>query len=221
MPKTFASRHSRALLFCTVVALLSGCSSAYYGALESIGIPKREVLVHRIEKARDSQEDAKEQFQSALEQFSALTGFKGGDLEKEYKRLNSEYEASVDKADAVNKRIDDIEDVADALFSEWQEELGQYSSAALRSRSEQKLKTTRRQYDQLIKTMKRAEAKIEPVLTVFHDQVMYLKHNLNAQAIASLKTDLKGVETDVAALVRSMEQSIDEANAFIKSMEGA
>lgn len=198
---------------------LTACSSLYYGGLEKIGIPKREVMVHRVEKARDTQEQTKQQFKSALEQFTALTQFKGGDLEATYNKLNSEYEASVKQAEAVNKRISDIEDVSNALFSEWEIELGQYSNAALRHNSQQKLAATQAHYQQLISAMRRAESKIEPVLSVFRDQVLYLKHNLNAQAIASLKGQLATVKADVSSLVTAMEKSINEADAFLKTLE--
>ena len=203
----------------TSLILLAGCSKAYYGALESIGIPKRDVMVHRVEKARDSQEEAKEQFQSALEQFSALTNFQGGDLEQTYNKLKSELDASEADANDVHKRIADIEDVSGALFEEWENELDQYSSASLRRSSENQLRETRIQYQKLIAAMKKAEAKMEPVLTTFRDQVMFLKHNLNARAIDSLKSELTAIESDVALLVQSMESSINEANAFIDSMD--
>jgi DUF2959 family protein len=202
-----------------VFLLLSACSSMYYSTLESMGIPKRELMVHRVEKARDTQEETKEQFQSALQQFTAVTNFKGGDLESVYNKLNSEYEASVDKAEEVNKRISDIEDVSEALFAEWEQEITQYSSASLKRSSQQKLSKTRTHYQQLITAMKQAESKIAPVLTVFKDQVMFLKHNLNAQAITSLKGELQTVESDVSTLIAAMESSINEANAFIKTME--
>lgn len=202
-----------------LMTTLSACSSVYYKGLEKIGIPKREVMVHRVEKARDTQEETKQQFKSALEQFTAVTNFKGGDLEATYNKLNGEYEASVKKAEEVNKRIADIEDVSSALFAEWETELGQYSNAALRQNSQQKLTATKAHYQQLIAAMRRAEAKIEPVLSVFRDQVLYLKHNLNAQAIASLKGQLGSVQSDVSALVTAMEKSINEADAFIKTME--
>ncbi len=205
-------------LVCSILILIAGCSSTYYGALESIGIPKRDVMVLRVEKARDSQQEAKEQFKSALEQFTTLTNFQGGDLEEAYNRLNNEYEDSVAKADKVHKHIADIEDVSGALFEEWQEELGQYSSPKLRQSSEQKLKATRKQYAQLINSMKSAEKQIDPVLIAFHDQVIYLKHNLNARAIAALQADLKSVEADIALLIKSMEKSINDADAFIKTM---
>lgn len=202
-----------------LVPVLIGCSSVYYGSLEKIGIPKREVMLHRVEKARDTQEETKEQFSSALQQFSALTEFKGGDLEEVYNKLNNEYLASKDKAEEVRKRIADIEDVSAALFEEWEEELNSYSSASLKRNSEQKLQKTRLHYKKLIAAMKRAEQKIEPVLTVLNDQVLYLKHNLNAQAIASLKNELNTVKADVSTLVAAMENSINEANAFIKTMD--
>lgn len=209
------------LRFLLLVFLISvtGCSSLYYGGLEKIGIPKRDVMVHRVEKARDTQQETKQQFKSALEQFTAVANFKGGNLESTYKQLNSEYEASVQKADEVKKRIGDIENVSEALFSEWETELTQYSNAAMRQSSQQKLTATRAHYKQLLTAMNQAEARIEPVLAVFRDQVLFLKHNLNAQAIASLKGQLGSVQTDVSSLVAAMEKSINEADSFIKTME--
>ncbi|ANE56658.1 MULTISPECIES: DUF2959 domain-containing protein [Methylomonas] len=208
----------RLFLICSILAT-AACSKIYYSGLEKIGIPKRDVMVHRVEKARDTQEETKQQFKSALEQFTFVTNFKGGDLEATYNKLNSEYEASVAKANEVNKRIADIEDVSAALFSEWETELGQYSNPSLRRDSQQKLTATKAHYQQLVTAMRKAEAKIEPVLSVFRDQVLYLKHNLNAQAIASLKGQLDSVKSDVSALLVEMEKSINEADAFIKTME--
>lgn len=205
------------LLLC--LTFLTACSSMYYGAMDSIGIPKREIMVHRVEKAKDTQQEAKEQIQTTMEQFTELTHFDGGDLEATYKKLNSEYEDSVEKAKEVNKRIADIEDVSDALMEEWREEIEEYSSAKLKRSSQQKLQATEKQYHQLIATMKKAEAKMTPVLAVFKDQVLYLKHNLNASAIASLKGELGDIQSDVTALIESMNKSIAEAEAFIKTIE--
>ena len=207
------------LLILPLFLMLTACATMYLEGLEKVGIPKRDVMVYRVEKARDTQEETKEQFKSALEQFTAATNFDGGDLEATYKRLNDAYEASVAKAEEVRSRIADIESVSEALFTEWKQEITQYSSAALKQSSQKKLDATQMHYRQLIASMKQAEGKIEPILTVFHDQVMFLKHNLNARAIASLKGELSTIKSDVSALVVSMEQSINEANAFISTME--
>jgi len=207
------------LLILSLFLMLTACATMYLEGLEKVGIPKRDVMVYRVEKARDTQEETKEQFKSALEQFTAATNFDGGDLEATYQRLNDAYEASVAKAEEVRSRIADIESVSEALFTEWKQEITQYSSTAMKQSSQKKLSTTQKHYRQLITSMKQAESKIEPILTVFNDQVMFLKHNLNARAIASLKGELSTIKSDVSALVVSMEQSINEANAFISTME--
>ncbi len=198
--------------------LLTACSTAYYGAMEKVGFHKRDILVHRIEKAREEQDEAKEQFRTALEKFSALTQFHGGDLQDKYEELAAAYEASADKAEAVRKRIADIEDVAEALFEEWQEELAQYQNPSLRAQSARQLAKTRRRYQRLIAAMKRAAAKMDPVLAMFHDRVLFLKHNLNARAIASLQGELDRIEDDVATLIKEMERAIAEADSFIRAM---
>ncbi len=203
---------------CFLVLAALGCQKAYYGAMEKFGVHKRDIMVDRVEEARDSQQEAKEQFKSALEQFSQVLNYKGGKLEDKYKTLQAEYDKSEAKANEVRKRIDAVEDVSEALFDEWENELDQYSSKALRRDSEKKLAKTRKQYDQLLKAMRMAESKIDPVLTAFRDQVLYLKHNLNAQAIASLQSELVTVESDIADLIKEMEKSIGEANSFIRTM---
>ncbi len=213
----FLCRFAVLLLFISIFAV-GGCQTAYYKTLERVGIHKRDVLVSRVENARDAQQEAKEQFQSALERFSTTLNFDGGKLEEKYKTLNEAYEKSADKAENVHQRIDSVEDVAEALFDEWEEELNQYSSPNLRKASKQKLDKTRNHFSRLISAMKKAEKKINPVLSAFRDQVLFLKHNLNAQAIASLQNELISIESDIASLIKEMESSITEADAFIKAM---
>ncbi len=199
--------------------LMTACSTAYYGALEKVGIHKRDVMVDRVTDARNAQEEAKEQFQSAYEQFTSVVDVDGGDLESRYDVLNEAYEESKSKAENVHERITGVESVAKALFKEWESELAEYSSEALRRDSQKKLKQTRTQYNQLIAAMKRAEDKIDPVLAIFHDQVLYLKHNLNARAIASLRGELVSLEKDVSQLLQEMESSIQEADQFITHLQ--
>ena len=211
--------HFNRLLMLATFLMFTACTTMYLEGLEKVGIPKRDVMVYRVEKARDTQQETKEQFKSALEQFTAATNFQGGDLEATYKRLNDAYEASLSKAEEVRSRIADIESVSEALFTEWKQEITQYSNASMRQNSQRKLDATQTHYHQLISSMKQAESKIQPILTVFNDQVMYLKHNLNARAIASLKGELGNIKSDVSALIASMERSINEANAFINTMD--
>ncbi len=200
---------------------LSGCTSTRIAVAEKLGYAKREQLVDRVEEARDSQQEAKQQFESALAEFLAVTGASGGELEAKYEKLKAEYDKSESRAEEVRSRIDKVEAVADALFREWDKELDEYSSSTLRSASERQLKDTRRLYDQLIAAMNAAEEKMQPVLDAFKDQVLFLKHNLNARAVAALGQTVAEVRSDVSRLVAEMEASIAEADEFIRQMNSA
>lgn len=195
-----------------------GCETAYYGTMEKLGYHKRDLLVRDVTKARDAQQDAKEQFKSALDRFTKTLDIQGGELQEKYEALQSEYERSEAKANAVRNRIASVEDVSEDLFREWNAELKEYSSSALRKKSQEQLTKTRTHYAQLIKVMKRAEAKMGPVLAKFKDQVLFLKHNLNAQAIASLKSELVSVEGNINSLIKDLNASIQVADSFIAAM---
>ena len=213
---------SRLILMAIILLIpfgLSGCDRAYLATMEKMGYAKRDILSSRVKSARDAQEDAKKEIQTTLEQFGKVVSYEGGDLEATYKKLSGELEASEDIAKLVRKKIADVESVAGALFSEWDQELSQYSSADLRRKSQAKLTQTKSRYKDMLADMKRAEQRIDPVLRPLRDQVLYLKHNLNARALAAIKGELVKVDAQVDQLVREMNRSIAEADKFIQSME--
>jgi hypothetical protein len=207
------------ILALALMFALPACSNMYYQAMESVGVHKREIMVDRVEEARDSQKDAKEEFLTALEQFKSVVDFQGGNLEKEYNRLNDTLQRVEDGADEVHDRIAAVEDVSKALFKEWRAEIDQYNSETLRSSSRRKYDAAQSRYAGLMQAMKRAESRLEPALIPLRDQVLFLKHNLNARAIAGLSSEVVTVQTNVDNLVRDMERAIAQADAFIASLE--
>ena len=211
-----------ALMGATILAApaLGGCASAYYSTMEQFGVEKRQILVDRVVMAAESQEEAKEEFADALEAFKAVVDFDGGELEKTYDKLKGEYEDADREADRVRTRVKDVQVVAKDLFKEWRKELDQYESAALRRDSEDLLVRTEARYGELEAKMLAASASMEPVLKLFSERVLYLKHNLNARAIAALGEESAQIEDDVEKLIANMERSIAEADAFIAEMKG-
>ena len=205
-------------LLCIPVLTTSACRTPYYWAMDKLGIQKREILVDRVQEGRDAQNEAKEQFQSALEAFRMVHDVDGGDLEEIYERLNDEYEDSLDRAEEVRSRIGSIETVAGDLFTEWQDELSVMANPELKRQSQQMLKDTQSRYGELLGAMNKAESSMQPVLDAFRDHVFALKHNLNAQAIASLSGELRSIETDIGSLIADMESSIAEADAFLDTL---
>jgi len=200
--------------------ILSGCATAAYNIQERFGIEKRDILVGRVEAVSESQTEAKEEFVDALEAFRAVVSVDGGELENVYDDLSRAHKRAESKANDVRARVKSVKQVSNDLFREWEKELGQYSDAGLRRLSERQLRETQARYDVLVDKMDDATDSMDPVLTVFNDRVLYLKHNLNARAIAALNTETASLEGDVARLIEEMEQSIEAADAFIAEMNG-
>jgi chromosome segregation ATPase len=199
--------------------LLAGCRSTYYAAWEQFGVEKRDLLKKRVIAARDEQKEAGEEFKDAMTRLKEITGFDGGRLEKAYNDLKTDYDDCSARAEAVRKRIKDMETVAEDLFAEWEREITQISTASLQASSREQLRATRERYAGLHSALKGAEKSMSPVLTQFKDYVLYLKHNLNAQAIASLKGEAATIQTEIAKLIAQMNQSIAKADEFVKTLQ--
>ena len=209
----------RLLLSLLTLLFFSSCGIAQYAVLEKFGIDKRDILVDRVEEGREDQAAAKEQIQTTFEAFQELTGFDGGDAGAVYSKLKKEFERSEDRAEKVSSRIESIEQVAGDMFDEWEAEIEGMTDAKLRSKSTKLRSDTQKRYAMVLNSMRTAESKMQPVLESFRNHVVFLKHSLNATAISSLKDDALAIESDVADLIRDMQESIDEADAFIESME--
>ncbi|MGZ5028946.1 MAG: DUF2959 domain-containing protein, partial [Methylobacter sp.] len=185
--------------------------TVYYNARESIGEHKRDIVVSHVKHACTGLQETKNEFENALERFKTLVCVNETALEHKYNQLNRQYQFCCAKSEAVSDRIRAIEEVSEALFAEWERELDEYTNRNLRNHSKQQLKAAKQNYVRLIKSMQKAEAKIQPVLAAFKDQVLYLKHNLNAQAIAALRHEFIEIGIDISQLIRAMEQTIAEA----------
>lgn len=209
-------RYFLALLFS--ISFLTGCESTYYSAMEQVGVHKRDIMVDRVEEAKSSQQEAQQEFSSALETLSALSKFDGGDLEAMYNQINDKYEDSEEASEDVSERISAIEDVSQALFDEWEEELKLYTNSKLRRNSESKMNETKSSYQTMLKAMKKAEAKMEPVLNTLRDNTLYLKHNLNASAISSLQGEFTSLEKEISLAIKDMEAAIAESDKFLSKL---
>lgn len=211
--------YGRLLVLVCSQMLLLGCASAYYDALESIGVHKRDIFVDRIEESLEVRKEGQAQFESALEQFKTTVDFDGGGLEKAYNLFNDEYEESEEAANAISEHISAVESVADALFEEWSDELDLYTSPSLRRASERQYKSTQKKYQRLLASMRRVEESMQPVLATMRDNVLFRKLNLNARAIDTLKGELGSINRDMSKLVKNVQRSIAEAEAFITTLK--
>lgn len=200
----------------TVTLFLASCQSTYYAVWEKMGREKRHLLKDQIENARDDQLEASEEFQDALTRLKAFNNFEGGKLEQAYSQIADDYEECENRARQLDDRIEKVQRIAQDLFAEWENEIGQIQKEEFRAKSRQKLRATKARFSRLNKAMVTARTRMTPILATQKDYVLYLKHNLNAQAIGSLKGEVNSIEADMDRLVRDIARSIDEADAFLK-----
>lgn len=211
----------RLFVACLFSFALSGCATVQYSALEKVGIHKRDILVDRVEDARDAQSETRERLVTAYEELTELIAYDGGELEDKYERLSKAVERSQDETDDLDEHLADIDRVSEDLFEEWEDELELYSSAALRADQEKKLSMARRHFADMRSRMQKARNRVDPVMAILSDNVLFLKHSLNAQALAALEGQATLLEGQVNDLIKDMQIAIDEADAFISRMRGA
>lgn len=206
--------------------LLVSCQSAVqkavretkYSAYEMVGVQKRDLFKKEVKNIKDDQEDAGEAYKDALERLKEVYNFDGGKLERKYRSLNSSYEDAQKRSQEVQERVAKIETLSQDLFAEWKKEIQQIGTASLRSKSTATLEDTQKKYRAFHVALKKSEAQMVPVLAKLRDHVLYLKHNLNAQAITGLKTESVKIQGDIEALIKDMNASISESEEFIKAM---
>ena len=206
----------RFILVPAIFILISGCSSVYYSAMEKIGKEKRDILIDNVEDVQESQTKAQEEFKDALTKIKELYAFDGGNLETFYDELKDSYEDCDSRANQINKRINDVKEVAKDLFKEWGDEITQIKDVKLKNSSKRSLRNAKIKYQKLETIMMKSTKGMYPVLTKLKDYVLYLKHNLNAKAVGSLSGEVVSIEKDVAGLIKDMNRSIKEAENFIK-----
>ncbi len=212
-------RYTALLTFLALALMMGGCQTTYYTVWEKLGKEKRHLLRDNVKKASEEQKEATEQFTDALTRMKEMYGFEGGELEDVYDKLKADFDESESRANAVHKRVAMVERIANDLFSEWEGEIKQITSSKLRTQSRATLQESKRQYARLHRAMKKTESRMDPVLDQFRDNVLFLKHNLNAKAIGTLKREAGKIEVEVESLIADMQASIAEAETFLNSFQ--
>jgi len=202
----------------SIWALISSCSTLYYSAWETLGQEKRDLLKSNVESAKDDQNDVQKEFVDALSHIKSAYGLEGGKLESVYHQIKDDYEDAKSKSETLTKRINKIEGIGGDLFSEWSDEIKQMNNPKYKRSSDDKLRNAKQRFNLLMTSLRTSEKKIPPVLKKLEDQVLYLKHNLNAMAMGAFKAEGESIEKDIKALTSDMEKSIKASETYVKTL---
>ena len=200
-----------------IIVFLGGCQTVREGA-ESSAQPKRNPLIGEVRNVRVAQQQTKDQFLMTLASFGALIDQTGGEVRNGYEAFSDELQKSESMAAALRERIGHLEEKGRLYFEPRESSLYGFTDRGSDQTGDAKSNATHQRYQDLLRAMKQAEQDIDPVLTVFRDQLVFAKYNLNAEAIARLQDELAAVEADTATLVGKLDSAIAEADTFIGAM---
>lgn len=199
--------------------LTTGCQSIYNATMENVfGYEKRELFKKSVTALQSEQKEAQKEFKDAMTRLKELYAFQGGELESVYQKVKTSYERCETEAKDVSGRITSMDDIATSMFKEWEKEIQQYTNPNLATASREQLRATKDRYAQLLKTVRAAEGAMQPVLAQLKDNVLFLKHNLNASAIGSLQGEATKIQSQIEQLLARMNASIAESDSFIKTL---
>ncbi|MCH2207858.1 MAG: DUF2959 domain-containing protein [Lentisphaerales bacterium] len=208
------------LFYLTAITLfLTSCSQVYYSTWEMLGKEKRHLLIGHVEDFSEEQAETAEVFESVVERIQSEYSLDGGELETTYKKIKADYDECEGRHKDLLARIDKVDSIAEDLFEEWVSEISEISNAKLRQQSQSSQKESHTKFQRLSQAMHKSATKIPPILTKLKDNMLFLKHNLNAKAVGSLGKEMASIQEDIQILIKDMKASISEAEAFIKSFK--
>lgn len=216
------------LIFICLYLLLTACSTlekVQLGAMEKVSAvkndalvkvgakTKHDLLIERLEETVVIQEETKQYVQLAYDELSAMSE-SVTDIDSRLGALNETYAQSEAVAKKLKKQIKTVDRLAKTLFIEWHRELRQYKNKNLRDKSAENLAATQKRYKALHTSMQKTYQSVEPLLSLLHDNQLYLKHNRSEVAMESFQQEVQTAGNNLDHIIEDIENSIQESAAF-------
>jgi hypothetical protein len=187
--------------------LLSGCQSVHRAASERFSLARQDSLVREIDRASRLHQATADQLGVALETYQYVLDPEEFSLRERYELLSREYVRAERLAADTRERIEDMEHAARAHFVDWENRLYEYTDPVIRNASRQQLDASRQEYERVVTHVRRTETRTNRVIQAFGDQVRFLRHNLNQQAIGALRNPATELQLEVTDLMEEMQKA--------------
>jgi len=206
------------MLSLSLALLLTGCSSTYYKIWEKLGREKRDLLVSHVGAVKEEQAESTEQIKDALTRLQESYGKPDTKLQAFYDRLKADDTEAQEKAKTLRSRIDRMNTTARDLFKEWEKEIEEFSNPEYKSKSRANLDRSKTRFQALSNALKQSTSRMKPLLTRLHETTIFLKHNLNAQSLGTLKKEGREIERSLEALLKQINTAQKEADDFLNTI---
>ena len=201
-----------------IIAAVTGVAVAGLARAQDEGVKQVEALVKASGSTVQAISQTKLQLMKTMDVYNALVADDAKDRKKLYKDLQKEMENTQKRRAEITARAGTMATEADTLFKSWETSTAAIESESLRKRSEERLKNTKASYAEIGTAGKKAAELYDPVMKSLADKVQYLGHDLNAQAVASLKPDSEKLNKDVEKLGKAIDDTITTTNTKINAL---
>jgi Protein of unknown function (DUF2959) len=131
--------------------------------------------------------ESRAQLQKTVATYNSITEMTATDLKGAYKDLNKDVEGSEKKVVEGRPKVDEMNTAAEGYFAAWKASAAAISDPDLRKRSEERLADAQARFAKIAVAGKDARQSFDTLMTDVKDQSTFLGHDLNANAIATLK----------------------------------
>jgi hypothetical protein len=199
--------------------LLGSCQSVYYSTMSRFGVDKRDILVDRTEMAGESMSELQARIVEMARAYRDTLEIESGELRELHEQFSDSYDRAEDAAEDFHERIDDIQSVAETLFEEWKDENELIMDVELRKESNANYETAQTSYAKLVRTLRNVQTALDPLLTRYHDHVVFMKLNMNRTALAPLVKNQEALFAETSGLGKLLGSAIVETRNFAERID--
>jgi hypothetical protein len=209
---------SRGRVMSCAVALAALGLATLATAQSNEGVKQTERLIKASGNTVKAIGETKVQLMKTMDVYNALMADDATDRKKLYKSVQKEMDNTEKRRMKITEEAAKMKSEADTLFAQWAESAAAIENPDLRKRSEDRLEATKASYAEIEAVGQKAADLYPPFMKDLQDQITYLGHDLNAEAVASLKPEVAKLNEKAQALVRSLDDTIGTANQKISAL---
>ena len=157
--------------------------------------------------------ETKVQIGKTLAVYNSL-GDEGKDRRKLYKNLMKEMDNCDKRVEGVRKRTAEMNGAASMYFEERGKSVESIGSEDLRARGQARLEESKAEYAHILELGQAAGGDYQGFMAKLRDQVLFLGHDLNPDALASLDDDVKKQNKAATELYAKIDGTITAFNTY-------
>lgn len=141
-----------------------------------------------------------------------------GDSRSAYDALSRHVGKSEKQVARTRREVDKMEAAADTYFSDWAASLEEMKDEELRAKAFGRMNGTRDRYDEILVLGRQARDEFDTFISLLKDKLVFTGHDLNPEAIASLREDSEAFNEQAETLRRKIDKTIGTAHRYIDSL---